>query len=123
VCTQCSRPYAPSAQEQAFLQTFSGDAPAKKLAKGAGCQHCNGTGFLGRLGAYELLEMTPRVVAAFNGGETQTYLDAARREIGELSLAHHVCDLVQAGRTTVQEAMRLIGRASEPHPSEPATPP
>jgi type II secretory ATPase GspE/PulE/Tfp pilus assembly ATPase PilB-like protein len=74
------------------------------------------------MGAYELLEMTPRVVAAFNGGETQAYLDAARREIGELSLAQHVCDLVQAGRTTVQEAMRLIGHASEPDPRQPAAP-
>jgi MSHA biogenesis protein MshE len=119
VCTHCSRPYAPNAQEQAFLQTFSG-GPIKELAKGAGCAHCNGTGFLGRMGTYELLEMSPRVVAAFNGGETQTYLDAARREIGERSLAHHVCDLVQTGRTTVQEAMRLIGRASESDPGETA---
>jgi len=79
VCTHCSRPYAATAQEQAFLQAFGGGGSGKGLAKGAGCQHCNGTGFLGRLGAYELLEMTPRVVAAFNGGDTQTYLDAARR--------------------------------------------
>ena len=120
VCTHCSRPYAATAQEQAFLQAFGGGGSGKGLAKGAGCQHCNGTGFLGRLGAYELLEMTPRVVAAFNGGDTQTYLDAARREIGGMSLAHHVGDLVHAGRTTVQEAMRLIGRASEPDPAEPA---
>jgi MSHA biogenesis protein MshE len=113
VCTHCARPYHPSAQETAFLQTFSGNTAADGLTKGAGCQHCNSTGFLGRLGAYELLEMTPRVVAAFNGGETQAYLDAARREIGDLSLAHHICDLVRSGRTTVQEGMRLIGRGSE----------
>jgi MSHA biogenesis protein MshE len=122
VCTHCSRPHTPTAQEQAFLQTFSGGGPARQTAKGAGCSHCNGTGFLGRLAAYELLEMTPRVVAALNGGETQVYLDAARREIGELSLAHHICELVQTGRTTVQEAMRLIGRAAEPDPREPAAP-
>ena len=122
VCAHCSRAYSPTAQEHAFLQTFSGVGAAGALAKGVGCQHCNGTGFLGRMGAYELLEMTPRVVAAFNGGETQAYLDAARREIGELSLARHVCNLVQTGKTTVQEAMRLIGRASEPGLDEPVDP-
>ena len=53
------------------------------------------------------------VYAALNSGDTQAYLDAAQREIGALSLANHVCDLVQAGRTTVQEGMRLIGRAHE----------
>jgi MSHA biogenesis protein MshE len=113
VCPHCARPYQPNAQETAFLQTFSGSGGADGLSMGAGCAHCNGTGFLGRVGAYELLEMTPRVVAAFNGGETQAYLDAARREIGALSLAHHVCDLVRSGRTTVQEGMRLIGRGHD----------
>jgi len=65
------------------------------------------------VGAYELLEMSRPVVSAFNSGDTQAYLDAARREIGALSLAHHVCDLVQAGRTTVHEAMHLIGRSND----------
>jgi MSHA biogenesis protein MshE len=113
VCTHCAQPYAPTAQETAFLHAFSKSGSTADLVKGAGCQQCNGSGFLGRLGAYELLDMTPRVVAAFNGGDTQAYLEAAHREIGELSLARHVCDLAQLGRTTVHEAMRLVGRASE----------
>jgi MSHA biogenesis protein MshE len=113
VCTHCAQPYAPSAQEIAFFQAFSKSGATEDLVKGAGCQQCNGSGFLGRLGAYELLDMSPRVVAAFNGGDTQAYLAAAHREIGELSLARHVCDLAQQGRTTVHEAMRLVGRASE----------
>lgn len=120
-CTHCARPYAPTAQEAAFLQTFCGSGDAAGIAKGAGCPQCNGTGYLGRIGAYELLDMTPRVVAAFNGGDTQTYLTAAHREIGDLSLAHHVGDLVRQGRTTVQEGMRLLGRGQEPQESpEPA---
>jgi MSHA biogenesis protein MshE len=111
VCTHCARPYAPSAQEAAFMEALG--AATGSLVKGAGCQQCNATGFLGRVGAYELLEMSRPVVSAFNSGDTQAYLDAARREIGVLSLAHHVCDLVQAGRTTVQEAMHLIGRSND----------
>jgi len=111
VCLQCARPYEPTAQEAAFLQTFGGAADG--LAKGAGCQHCNGSGYLGRLGAYELLDMSRRVIAALNSGDTQAYLDAAQREVGSFSLAHHACELVRAGRTTVQEAMRLIGRSHE----------
>jgi MSHA biogenesis protein MshE len=112
VCTHCARPYAPTPQEAAFLQAFgAGDGAA--LARGSGCPQCMGTGFLGRLAAYEMLEMTRAVVAALNGGDTQAYMDAAARETGSNSLARHVLDLVQSGRTTVGEAMRLIGHCAD----------
>jgi len=116
VCTQCARPYAPTAQEIAFLQTFAGGTGGA-FAYGAGCPQCNGTGYLGRMGVYELLDMTRTVVAAFNSGDMQAYMDAAYRETGELSLARHVSDLVQSGRTTVGEAMRLISRSHDPSQS------
>ena len=111
VCADCARPYAPTAQETAFLQMLGSSAEA--LVKGAGCPQCKGTGYLGRLGAYELLEMTRGVITALNSADTQAYIDAARREIGQLSLASHVGELVQSGRTTVTEAMRLIGPSHE----------
>jgi MSHA biogenesis protein MshE len=113
VCAQCARAYTPTAQEAAFLQVFAGGASGA-LAHGAGCPQCNGTGYLGRMGVYELLDMSRDVVAAFNSADIQSYMDAAHREIGELSLARHVCELVQTGRTTVSEAMRLISRSHEP---------
>jgi MSHA biogenesis protein MshE len=112
ICMQCAQPYTPTAQQVAFLQTFAGGA-AGALAQGAGCPHCNGTGYLGRLGVYELLDMTRSVVSAFNSGDMQAYTDAAQHEIGELSLARHVCELVLSGRTTVGEAMRLVSRSHE----------
>jgi len=112
VCANCARPHTPSAQESAFLQAFAGTG-AGSLTQGSGCAQCNGTGYLGRMGAYELLEMTRGVVAAFNGGDTQAYMDAANRQIGGHSLAHHVCELALAGRTTVGEAMRLVSRSND----------
>ncbi|HEX4597490.1 MAG TPA: GspE/PulE family protein, partial [Burkholderiaceae bacterium] len=116
VCPQCARAYSPTAQEIAFLQTFAGGASGA-FAQGAGCPQCNGTGYLGRMGVYELLDMARNVVAALNSGDIQSYIDAARRETGELSLAHHMSELVQTGRTTVSEAMRLISRSHEPSQS------
>ncbi len=110
ICPDCRRPCRPNAQEMSFLQNYAGECDFGHMAAGRGCSHCSGTGFLGRLGAYELLEMTPRVVAAFNSGDLQAYLDAARLEIGALSLARHACSLVLEGRTTAAEAMRLVGR-------------
>src|SRR5450631_3060276 len=61
VCPDCRTQYTPNAQEDAFLRTWVRDLDPAQLAQGAGCAHCNQTGYLGRMGAYELLEMTPPV--------------------------------------------------------------
>jgi MSHA biogenesis protein MshE len=113
VCPECSVPYGPNPQERSFLRSVLGRDVDAPLARGAGCGTCNRTGYLGRHGVYELLEMTPEVVGALSSNDTTSYMEAARREIGTLSLARHACDLVLAGRTTAREAMRQIGRVTE----------
>jgi MSHA biogenesis protein MshE len=118
-CPHCARPYRATAQEHAFLHAVIGAAADVALGAdtplrlGAGCNHCSHTGQSGRHGVYEMLDMTPRVVRALLTNDTRAYLEEARREIGELSLAHHACDLVMRGATTVREAMRNIGRVHE----------
>ncbi len=115
-CPHCAQPYAPSAQEAAFLRAALGAsaeaalAGAAPLRGGAGCARCNQTGFAGRHAVYEMLSMTPAVVQALLSGDTHAYLEAARREIGTLSLAHHAAELVLAGRVSAREAMRAVGR-------------
>lgn len=113
VCPECAQPYQPSAQEQAFLRTIAPAAVFAGLRRGMGCANCNGSGYAGRLGVYELLDMAPDVVAALNSGDTVAYMREAQRQIGEFSLARHACELVLSGRTTAREAMRLIGRVIE----------
>jgi MSHA biogenesis protein MshE len=114
VCPDCTEPYLPTPQERTFLGAVLGaEAEAAKLAHGAGCGSCNRTGFLGRHGVYELLDMTPDVVNALNSEDTGAYMAAASREIGRLSLARHACELAASGRTTVREAMRQVGRVPE----------
>ncbi|HRK56027.1 MAG TPA: GspE/PulE family protein, partial [Burkholderiaceae bacterium] len=114
VCPECCEPHSATAQEVAFLRAMMGqEAPIDALIKGAGCGNCNGSGYLGRLGVYELLDMNQEVVSAFNSQDQAAYLAAARRAIGGHSLAHHACDLVLRGQTTAQEAMRVVGRTLE----------
>jgi type II secretory ATPase GspE/PulE/Tfp pilus assembly ATPase PilB-like protein len=52
-------------------------------------------------------------VRALLAQDPQAYMEEARREIGQLSLAHHACELVLKGATTVREVMRSIGRVHE----------
>ncbi|HEU0204678.1 MAG TPA: ATPase, T2SS/T4P/T4SS family [Burkholderiaceae bacterium] len=119
VCTHCARPAKATPQEHAFLRAVAGEAAdaalsaASPLRAGAGCAHCGKSGYFGRHGVYEALDMSPPVVEALHAGNTQRYTEAARREIGPLSLARHACDLALAGRTTVREAMRTVGPVHE----------
>jgi MSHA biogenesis protein MshE len=118
-CPHCAQPRKASAQEHAFLRAVVGEAAdvtlesSTPLRVGAGCNHCNHTGQSGRHGVYELLDMTPRVVRALLAQDNQAYMEEARREIGQMSLAHHACSLVLRGATTVREVMRSIGRVHE----------
>ncbi len=107
-CENCSRPYAPAPNEHAWLAGQLGaEAQTHTYAAGAGCSICNGTGYQGRTGIYEALEMTEAIVDAVNQADTGVFVHAARQQLGGNDLGHDVMRLVLAGRTTIQEAMRV----------------
>lgn len=105
-CTQCSRPHLPTAQEGAWLDVMTG-SDATPTQRGRGCQLCNGTGYAGRLGVYEMLEMDAGLAHAATHGDPAAFLAAARERMRGRTLAHRACDLVRAGQTSIAEAMRL----------------
>ena len=88
-------------------RTSWADADRYRCKRGKGCSHCNGTGFLGRTGVYEMLEMTNPVVEAANHEDVQRFVRAAREQMAGNTLRRHAAQLAAAGRTTVEEAMRI----------------
>jgi len=111
-CTQCSEPHAASPQEQAWLVAQGGaQAAGLRTLRGTGCSACNGTGYSGRLGVYEMLEMDAELALAATQADTAGFQRLAREKMTGRTLAHHALDLVRTGRTSVAEAMRL---AAEP---------
>jgi MSHA biogenesis protein MshE len=85
----------------------SGSADGVKTFRGVGCTHCNGTGYFGRTGLYEMLEMSSTVVEAANQPDVNTFIHVARQQMGANTLNHDAMRLVLEGRTTVDEAMRI----------------
>ena len=57
-CTSCLETYVPSAEELAFLRSIGGAEPVGGFRRGSGCHYCSGTGYLERIGVYELLVVT-----------------------------------------------------------------
>jgi MSHA biogenesis protein MshE len=54
-----------------------------------------------------MLEMTRPVVEAANSGDIRQFMDAARHQMAGNTLRRHATMLAAAGRTTVEEAMRV----------------
>ncbi len=107
-CDNCAEPHVASAQEAGWLTSLLGDGAAQVHTKrGRGCSTCNGTGYSGRMGVYEMLEMDGELAAAATQSDPATFTRLARVRMRGKTMAHRALALVRAGRTSVAEAMRL----------------
>ena len=114
VCESCAQPYQLLPHEHEWLRTELKDGvDGHRYVRGQGCSHCNGTGFQGRTGVYEMLEMTNPVVEAANGDDVQAFVRAARAQMGGRTLRRNAAQLVAAGRTTPEEGMRVSHQADD----------
>jgi MSHA biogenesis protein MshE len=107
ICTDCAKPYEPTADELTWIRHYYGDVPHDaKLQAGAGCQHCNGSGYSGRIGIYELLDMTQELAMALHTNNPVQFEAVARNQIGQSNLMHQGFALAFQGRTTVSEVIK-----------------
>src|SRR5690606_27206245 len=103
LCTACRQPMAADAGALALL----GDLPpAHALYRAAGCAQCSHSGYSGRLGIHEALEVDERMRQLIGGGADEDALAAAGfAERGRLGDAAR--EAVLRGDTTLEEAMRV----------------
>ena len=114
ICESCAQPYQPLPHEHEWLRSELHDVVDKfQYYRGKGCSHCNGTGFQGRTGVYEMLEMTNAVVEAANSEDVQAFVRAAREQMAGNTLRRHAAQLVAAGRTTPEEGMRISHQVAD----------
>ena len=105
ICETCITDAQPTPQEERWLETVG--FTSKTLKRGQGCSHCNGIGYVGRTGVYEMLEMTPDLVRAANVADPNVFLAAARPQLKGRTLTDHALALMKEGRTTVSEVMKV----------------
>jgi MSHA biogenesis protein MshE len=113
-CESCAEPYQPDAKEQSWLTVEYGLAPGRHgFKRGRGCSHCNSTGLLGRTGIYEMLEMSPEMVAALNRNQTNEFMALAQRAVEGQSLKHRALQLALEGRSPVSEVIRVASELGD----------
>jgi MSHA biogenesis protein MshE len=113
VCENCGEPQQISPQQEAWLHHYGKSVTDGQVRKGRGCTQCNGTGYLGRAGVYEMLEMTRPLVEAAGEADPAKFVAAGREQIAGQTLIDHAVEMVLAGRTTLDEAMRISSQIEE----------
>jgi type II secretory ATPase GspE/PulE/Tfp pilus assembly ATPase PilB-like protein len=102
-CPKCIEVYAPDpvAVDQLGLPK---DAPYRR---GRGCEYCSKTGFRGRHGVYEVLEISTEIRRMILGGSHASEIHEAAVAAGMVTLREDACLKVTQGITTVEEVVRV----------------
>ncbi|HVD93763.1 MAG TPA: ATPase, T2SS/T4P/T4SS family, partial [Vicinamibacterales bacterium] len=91
----------------AGVRHLFGDEVPALLARGAGCEHCRGTGFTGRIGIYEMLRMTDAIRELVLARASEPTLLKAAREHTLSTLREQCLARVREGTTTLEEVVRV----------------
>ena len=73
----------------------------------SGCEHCNHTGYKGRMAVQEVLQITPKLQKLITQGAEESVLLEAAKENGFTTLQEDCLAKVQAGQTTLEEYYRV----------------
>lgn len=111
ICTKCKEPYEANPYEKEILG-YDMDKPLT-LHKGKGCGYCNETGYSGRIGIYEIMEMTRKHREVINAGGNSDILRDISIENGMKTLESECIDLVLNGMTTIEELSTISKAANE----------
>jgi type IV pilus assembly protein PilB len=108
LCTKCKEPHVPAPSELRSLGIADEAVAGKALYRPVGCTECEGTGFLGRKGIFELLELDNTMREMCYRSEPLNKLrDYARSSGGMTTLAEDGARKVLSGMTSVDEVLRV----------------
>ncbi len=114
VCPSCAEDYTPTEFEAGWLSESLGlDLSQYRYQKGRGCKQCGETGYHGRLGVYELLDMNAELAEKLRHDDSQGFVDAAARAPGYQPLVMVAHEHASKGLTTIEEMLRLAGEVPD----------
>jgi len=110
VCPHCSTAHAPDEHELAWLarQRYAA-AGSADFRQGSGCERCAHTGYQGRIGVYELLEMHGDLLVALRNQDIDGFAAAAAADAGFVPIVASALELARTGQTTLAEVIRIGG--------------
>jgi len=115
ICNNCEEPYQPSVQEQIWLDIKAEEAGVTtiQLKHGKGCTYCNNTGYKGRVGIFELLELNDEMADALRRNDNAAFAKAARESDEYQPLVISALQLASQGITSLEEVFRVTEQMDE----------
>ncbi|NTV72642.1 MAG: type IV-A pilus assembly ATPase PilB [Holophaga sp.] len=109
ICANCKQPDPHQPPPEALLKVGFTEEEVKRgvvLKKGAGCEICGGRGYKGRVGLYEVLEMSETLKDMILTGASAIELREQAQKEGMITLRRSGCRKVLDGVTTIEEIVR-----------------
>jgi type IV pilus assembly protein PilB len=115
VCSHCCEPYQPDTDELGRFGLITHRETDVRFVRarhhdgsGSACGHCQGSGYRGRVGVYEVLRMNETLATAVAKGATTDVIRRLALESGMKTLLGYSLELVRQGLTTLEEVGRMI---------------
>jgi type IV pilus assembly protein PilB len=108
ICATCKA----KTKMSAGLKQFFREGVSDSFYHGVGCSDCRGTGFRGRIGIYEFLQVTSEIADLLLERPSERRLLEMARSQGMRTLREECLALVLDGETTLEEVLRVTGSTS-----------
>ncbi len=106
VCLECRTPYEPSEVALSQLGLSPHEIGDKQFYYGKGCDTCNNTGYKGRKGIYELLDVSDPIREMINQRAPSVVLKQKAIELGMTTLREDGLRAIYDGETTIEEVLK-----------------
>ena len=114
ICKNCITEYTPDTPEKIWLLTLLGDkAENTKFFHGHGCPQCNNTGYSGRVGVFEFLEIDDELADDLRREDSSSFATHARASASFRPFSRHAMDYAKKGITSLEEVIRVTGMVEE----------
>jgi len=106
ICVKCKKEYEPPEHEILEFGTQKDKMKDIKFYKGVGCPACNGSGYKGRTGLYELFVTNDAIKDLITTHENLSAIQSKERDMGVESLRKDGFKKIIDGITTIEEVLR-----------------
>jgi len=109
ICPKCVTDKQLDEDQQIWLESNFNNITDINFKHGLGCQHCNNTGYKGRIGVYELLELDHDTLDALRRDNSADFIAAAKSAKNFIPLGVRGLEYVREGITTLDEVIKITG--------------
>jgi MSHA biogenesis protein MshE len=115
ICLSCIQDHEPDANELQLLAslTKSKTLTSWQFKQGAGCPHCHNTGYRGRIGVFEMLEINSTMAEALRKEDINGFTLAANENPQFKTLSQAALEYAIEGMTTLSEVMSITAQIEE----------